>query len=326
MDDLALRLAALDPEASAALKVIRHFDSLLESRAGLQSIVRGAAALSGATAGLVDPARRLTIRVRPDGVSVAATGPPDPAWARSEMTADGAVLWLERPGPADTVDAVILERAAGAARSVLTRTRSRSTPDDPALVELLLDPTAPETDRLLAGRRLGLGSTARAIAVSGTGPRVVAGNHVPHLEERAGVGPVVHIGDLPGSWEAARLALRLTAEGSAEDPGPRILHSDRLGALLVLVRAADADPEPHSDVRALEQSMSAAPWMPATLEAVATTDSLRDAARRLGLHHSTLQDRVAHAENSLGWGDLRSPTARLRLQLALALRRAYRSR
>jgi DNA-binding PucR family transcriptional regulator len=40
----------------------------------------------------------------------------------------------------------------------------------------------------------------------------------------------------------------------------------------------------------------------------------------LRVHHSTLQDRITHAEHLLGW-TVREPAGRLRLQLALALRR-----
>nr|WP_276508375.1 helix-turn-helix domain-containing protein [Modestobacter muralis] len=67
------------------------------------------------------------------------------------------------------------------------------------------------------------------------------------------------------------------------------------------------------------------PWVLATLDAVATSSSLRDAARTLHVHHSTLQDRLQHAEAALGW-DVHSPAGRLRLQLALVLHRAGRSR
>ena len=54
-----------------------------------------------------------------------------------------------------------------------------------------------------------------------------------------------------------------------------------------------------------------------------TTPSLRAAAVTLRLHHSTLQDRVIQAEHLLGW-PVREPAGRLRLQLALALRRLRR--
>ena len=53
--------------------------------------------------------------------------------------------------------------------------------------------------------------------------------------------------------------------------------------------------------------------------------SLRAAATTLRVHHSTLQDRITHAEHLLGW-NVREPGGRLRLQVALALRRLQRHR
>jgi hypothetical protein len=321
MDDLALRLAALDPEAGTALRVIAHFDSLQESRAGLQSIVRAAAALTGHPARLTDPARGLAVRILADGAAAGPTGDPDPAWPWARVTSDGAALWLECRAPADPVEAMVLERAAGAARVVLERTRARSAGDDPALMELVLDGTAPEQDRLAAARRLGLPSPARAVAVADGGARVVASGAVLPEQLRAGVGPAVAVADLPASWAAARLALRLTAQGSEDDPGPRVVHADELGALTLLIHLSDTADEPVPDVRALQHAASGAPWVLATLDAIAGASSLRDAARVLHLHHSTLQDRLAHAETLLGW-HVRSPQGLLRLQLALVLRRA----
>lgn len=322
MHDLAQRLAAVDPQASTAVRVISHFDTLMASRAGLQSIVRGAAMLAGCPARLTDPARRLTVRVLADGVTAPSETDPDRAWPSTPVTADGGELWLETTTPPGTVEAVVLERAAAAARTVLERTRSARR-DDPASVELLLDADATEADRLLAARRLGVTGPARAIALPGGAARVIPGNGAVPADQRAGVGPCVPVTELPESWRSARLALRLTAEGTAEDPGPRVVHADELGALALLVRAADGEAEPLPDVRALEHAAAAAPWVLATLDAVAGAASLRDAARALQLHHSTLQDRLAHAQALLGW-DVRHPQGQLRLQLALALRRALR--
>jgi DNA-binding PucR family transcriptional regulator len=56
---------------------------------------------------------------------------------------------------------------------------------------------------------------------------------------------------------------------------------------------------------------------------VAATASLRAAASALRLHHSTLQDRIVHIEHLLGW-PVRSPDGKLRLQVALTLRRLHR--
>jgi hypothetical protein len=323
VDDLALRLAALDPEAGTAVRVIAHFDSLLESRAGLQSIVRAAAALAGHPARLVDPARRLTVRVLADGAAASSDGEADPAWPSTPVTTDGAILWLEHPGPAGTVQAVILERAAGAARTVLTRTRSRHVDDDPASLELLLDASSPEADRLVAARRLGLTTKVRAIALADGTAQVVPADAAVPSGSRMGVGAAVAPADLPASWESALLALRLTAEGTEDDPGPRVLRADDLGALPLLIRAADAERRPIPDVRALDRAAAAAPWVLATLDAVAGASSVRDAARALQVHHSTLQDRLTHAEALLGW-HVREHSGQLRLQLALILRRALR--
>ncbi|WP_448616635.1 helix-turn-helix domain-containing protein [Modestobacter sp. URMC 112] len=324
MNDLALRLAALDPEAGAAVRVIGHFHALTEPRADLQSIVRDAAGLAGCPARLVDPVRGLVIRALPDGEVGAAGGPaPDPRWPSADVAGTDAVLWLERSDPPGTVQAVVLERAAAAVRTVLHRTRSRRPVDDPASVELVLDAGAPEADRLAAARRLGVASRGRAVALADGRSLVIGSDGVLPVGVRAGVGPAAAVVDLPASGAQARLALRLTAEGTEEDPGPRVVHADRLGALPLLVQAADGATVP--DVRALGHAATIGPWALATLDAVATTTSLRDAARALHVHHSTLQDRLLHAEAALGW-DVREPAGRLRLQLALVLHRAARRR
>ncbi|MBU2666236.1 helix-turn-helix domain-containing protein [Actinoplanes bogorensis] len=329
MKDLAVRLAALDPDAGAALRVIAYFDRLAESRAGLQTIVRGAAILSGCAARLADRDRRIQIRVQPDGTSgpgaagraelEAATGEPDPLWMSAP--AGDATLWLERPGPPGPVDAMVLERAGAAARSVLDRTRGHAAHPDPALVELVVDAAAPEPVRLQAAARLGFNpsDSVRAIALEGGAVRLLHGAG-PDITGRAGVGPAGPPADLPDSWAAARIALRFTAESTDQDPGPRIVHADELGGLALL---ATTHTEPIPDERALDRAAATAPWMLTTLDAVAETASLRAAATVLRLHHSTLQDRLAHTLPVLGW-DVREPRGRLRLQLALALRRLHR--
>lgn len=75
---------------------------------------------------------------------------------------------------------------------------------------------------------------------------------------------------------------------------------------------------------AVEAAAVDAPWMLRTLHAVVSTPSLRAAAAEAGVHHSTLQDRLAHAEHLLGW-PVRSPQGRFRLQLALTMRHLARS-
>ncbi|WP_338895222.1 helix-turn-helix domain-containing protein [Streptomyces sp. TG1A-60] len=328
MKELAGRLTALDPDAGAAVRVIAYFDRLAESRAGLESLVRGAAVLAGVPARLVDAERRVSVRVEADGQRSDSALPPDPAWPSAALTPDGVpALWLERAeaGPS-VVDAVILERAAGAVRLVLDRTRGRAPADDPALVETLLDATAPDTARLHAARRLGLDPAvpARVLAPLDGRPRIVA-THADSEPpaERVGVGPAVAVLDLPDSWAAARTALRFTAEGTTQDPGPRVVHADDLGGIALLAGLVGPGAEPPSDVQTLETAAAASPWLLATLNAVASTASLRAAATAINVHHSTLQERLVQAEHLLGW-PVRTPQGRFRLQLALTMRHLAR--
>ncbi|MEV4889418.1 helix-turn-helix domain-containing protein [Nonomuraea sp. NPDC055795] len=334
MKELAGRLSALDPDAGAALQVIAYFDRLVEARAGLEAIVRGAAVLAGCPVRLVDEERNVRVRVLADG---RRSGPAadrwhervDQGWPVGAAPGGAARLWLEMPGPAGPVHAVVLERAAVAARDVLDRTRGRApSRDDPALVELVLDGTAPEQARLRAARSLGLEVTgeARAVAFAGGDARIVPAGADPGPAppaRRTGVGPAVPVRELPASWPLARLALRLAADGTDQDPGPRVVLYDNLGGLAALAAAVPAGADPVPDVHALEHAASAAPWMLATLHAIAYAVSLRAAAAQLPVHHSTLQDRLAHAEHLLGW-TIRDPEGRLRLQLALTLRRLHR--
>ncbi|MFE5812350.1 helix-turn-helix domain-containing protein [Streptomyces sp. NPDC056479] len=330
MKELAGRLTALDPDAGAAVRVIAYFDRLAESRAGLETLVRGAAVLAGVPARLVDADRRVQVRVEADGTRRESGLPPDPAWPSAALTPGGApALWLERAEQAEpsVVDAVILERAAGVIRLVLDRTRGRAPADDPALVETVLDATAPEAARLHAARRLGLdpAAPARVLAALDGRPRIVPA----HLDTeppvgRVGVGPVVPVPDLPRSWSEARVALRFTAEGTAQDPGPGVVHADELGGIALLADLVAPGAEPPPDVQALQAAAASAPWLLGTLHAVATTVSLRAAAAEINVHHSTLQERLAQAEHLLGW-PLRTPQGRFRLGLALAMRHLTRT-
>ncbi|GAA2570016.1 hypothetical protein GCM10010304_04990 [Streptomyces roseoviolaceus] len=284
-------------------------------------------------------------RAEPGVVIAEDTGAaPGQVVAQQNGAAPGTVVAESAAPVLGVVDAVILERAAVALRLVLDRTRGRAPADDPALVETLLDATAPEQARLYAARRLGLDATApaRVLAPLNNRPLVVsagregASHGGPDVAEsrpaspdarfaagRLGVGPAVPVLELPRSWAEARTALRFTSEGTPQDPGPRVVYADELGGIALLADLVVPGAEPPPDVRALETAAATAPWLPATLHAVASTASLRAAAAGINVHHSTLQDRLTHAEHLLGW-PVRTPQGRLRLQLALAMRRLAR--
>lgn len=374
MRELAGRLSALDPDAGAAVRVITYFDELAEGRAGLETLVRGAAVLAGCPARLDDTARRVRIRVEADGRRADTSVPPDPGWPSAPVAADSAsLLWLERAAAPDSgvtdagqtagssgvvdagpmagasavggaahaagspsvVDAVILERAAGAIRQVLDRTRGRApAADDPAALETVLDAGAPEQARLRAAGQLGIDANDPATRVCalvpfGGSPRVVAaaadGRPSPTAlpTGRLGVGSAVPVLGLPRSLRSARIALRFTAEGSAQDPGRRVVHADDLGDVALLADLVVPGSVPPPDARAVDAAVADAPWMLVTLHAVATTSSLRAAAAEANVHHSTLHDRLARAEALLGW-PLRTAEGRLRLYFALTVRHLTR--
>lgn len=334
MQELVGRLAQLDPDAGAAVKVIAYFDRLVEGHAGLEPIVRGAAVLAGCAARLVDEDRRVQVRVDERGRVCDEIGLPEADWPSAPLVPDGPpVLWLEHGGEPGPVDAMVLERAASAARGVLERTRGRSSAalDDPASVEVLFDATVAAQTRLAVARRLGIAENAQVRAIAPVGAagwiEAVGGMAWPARgragEARLGVGAIGGVLDLPASWAGARTAARFTAHDTEQDPGPRTVHADQLGGLAVLAEVIGPDTEPIADVLAVERARTDAPWVLATLVAVAASPSLRTAATALLIHHSTLQERLGHVEHVLGWS-IRDPRGKLRLQLAIAMWRLHR--
>lgn len=97
-----------------------------------------------------------------------------------------------------------------------------------------------------------------------------------------------------------------------------------LGALALPAEAVGPDTQPILDPLAVERAVAEAPWAAATLHAVVSATSLRSAAAELTVHHSTLQERLGQTEHLLGW-EVHAPRGRLRLHLALAVRRLRRT-
>ncbi len=326
MQDLLGRLTALDPDASETLKVVSYFDALVARSVGVESMLRGAAMLSGATVGQRDGAQ--TLRVRADGVRTdpkAAEG----SWPQREVAPD-AVAWIEREGPAHSNDAMILERLALALGII----RARRSVGPESAVELLISAHASTEERIAAFPRLRLPDTTLRVVASLPDPApfpqhpsaVVATRHGltratildaamdvadawpsgSHL--RLGVGLAGAVLDAPQSWSAALVAVRLTR---AEEP--TVVAAD-LGAALLLAQSAEAGP-PHPDVNALA-GLDARSL--ALLDAVVEEQSVRAAALRLGRHHSSIQDRLAALQIVLGY-DVRTSGGRTRYALARML-------
>ncbi|WP_106186693.1 helix-turn-helix domain-containing protein [Umezawaea tangerina] len=335
MRGLAGRSRSVDPDAGAAAQVAAHFDALVEAGAGPEKAVRAAAVLAGCPAGVLDRTRRLRVRVLPDGRRVDG----EPSGVVSPLPAPHhGVVWLERTSDVDRarseLDGVVVDRLAAAVVAALDRTWSV----DPAVVELLLDPTVDQGTRATAARRLGLGEDARFAVTVGIG--VPAGRRA--LGARIGdfdvvveaayqdrepfstcsaTGPAVGPVDLPLSYQQARVALRFAA---VDEPGPAHVDFEALGGIPALADGCDS-PAAVAETALLDRVVPMYPWALATLTAVVTEPSLRSAAVVLGVHHSTLQNRAEVLGQALGYS-VAGPDGRMRLAVALALRRVRRNR
>lgn len=326
MQDLLGRLTALDPDASETLKVVTYFDALVARSVGVESMLRGAAVLSGATVGQRDG--RQIVRVRADGVRIDPIEPSH-AWPVRESGPD-AIAWIEREGESHTNDAMILERLSLALGII----RARRSVGPESAVELAISSYAGADERAAALPRLRLGADALRLVASPPDPAplpqhpsaVVATRHgltratildadtdamqawadAEGLRLGLGLsGPGEH---LPRSWSSALVAVRLTT------PAEPIVDAADLGAMLLVAESADANP-PHPDTVALAQLDTRSREL---LDAVAEEQSVRAAAVRLGRHHSSVQEKLTALIDVLGY-DPRSSRGHARYVLARML-------
>jgi hypothetical protein len=327
MQDLLGRLTALDPDASETLKVVSYFDALVARSVGVESLVRGAAVLSGAVAGHRDAGQ--IMRVDANGARIQPLDP-DGAWPMRE-SGPGAIAWIEREGEPHTNDAMILERlslalgiirarrSAGPESAVELAISSYSSTDERAgalqrlristdvpllVVASLPDPVPlPQHPSSVVATRYGL---TRATILSAQTPPERAWPAEGNL--RLGVGTGGSFADLPSSWSAALVAARLTT------PSEPVVHAADLGAALLIAQAAESA-APHPDAVALARLD---PRSLELLDAIAEEQSVRAAAARLCRHHSSVQERLTALIHDLGY-DPRTPRGRTRFALARML-------
>lgn len=326
MQDLLGRLTALDPDASETLKVVSYFDALVARSVGVESMLRGAAVLSGATVGQRDG--RHIVRVRADGVRIDPVEP-SPSWPVRESGPD-AVAWIEREGDAHSNDAMILERLSLALGII----RARRTVGPESAVELAISSYAGAEERAAALPRLRLSASMLRLVASPPEPAplpthpsaVVATRHgltratiidtQTDVREvwpdtaalRLGVGLAGPGDQLPQSWASALVAVRLTS------PGEPVVDAADLGALLLVADAAESSPL-HPDAAALAALDARSREL---LDAVAEEQSVRAAATRLGRHHSSVQERLTVLVETLGY-DPRTSRGHARYVLARML-------
>ncbi|GAA1796781.1 MULTISPECIES: hypothetical protein [Brevibacterium] len=327
MRDLLGKLTALDPEASETLKVVGYFDALTSRGAGLGSLLRAAAALAGCPA-VAEVDGRVTA-YDPSGRRLAEAA--DRPRGSAVAFRSGAV-WLVREGTPHANDAMITDRL-GVAVEGLTSQHSPTRE-----IEVVVDAERAVAERRTALVRLGIdpGASVRVIlSDDDPGPRwtktapvptplgvlhatlevrpggVAPADHAWDGHSRVGIGTWTRADSAPDSWEAALIAHRLLGEG----PGT-VLDAVDLGSMLILARAYDPT-TPHPDVTALESLDAVTTEI---LRELVDADSLRAAAGRLAMHHSTLQARHESITTRLGY-DPRTTVGRLRYMSAEFLRR-----
>lgn len=332
MQELLGRIHSLDPHASESIRIIACFDELMAGGVSIHGLVAAAAALSGSTAGAEYSGRFM--RVARSGEAVVA----DPtAHVRRAHDDDGVRVWIE--GDEDAVrlnDDLLLERLSLAVR--MRRDHADRTPPRRDLA-LLIDPTVPEPDRLEAASRLRLSSeeTFRVVLAplfaswkthprgpedvvpTASGPLHVAlirGSDRPEGTP-AGIGVATPLRDLPTSFRTAMVAVRLHDGRSVEAS-----HADDLGGLAVTL--ADLAQQSGHEDRDRITSVTAYSWGASTLDAIIRTTTMREAARVLGIHPSTMAARVDSLTAALGF-DPMTGLGRTRMGIGFLLWRVQSS-
>jgi hypothetical protein len=324
MQELLGRLRALDPSASASLRVIACFDELMAGGVGTDGLLSAAAALAGHPVGVRRSPAATPIRVNPLGDRLAAADP-----TGIVRVVDGVTVWIESASSEPTPnEAMIVERLALALR---LRYEMRDAPVRRDLA-VLIDPDASTAERIEAGARRGLlpGIRYRAIAaplfaiwtVHPRGPEDVASTpfgpvHVAIITEEAavaaaplGIGIPATVADLALSFRTATVALRLNDGGGAPP-----VRADDMGGLAEVLADAPLHARPDGDEESVARALAAHPWAATTIEALVRATSVREAARATGIHHSTMTTRVGLLADEFGYAPLEG-LGRTRLTLA----------
>ncbi len=314
MQELLGRIARLDPSASLGLRVIACFDELVVGNVNTRALLAAAASLAACVAGFSQAQPPRTVRIGPAGQR--AEGPePKRRAALSASASDDLTVWLEREGPAQPNDAIILERLALAVR--IRHGRGRRDYDNRRHFGLLVDETLGAEQRCLSATALGLAPEGRYRVIAAplfavwtaraSGPEdVVPTQHGPiHaviVPENAtdidaspcGIGVATTAAELHHSFRTALVALRL-----CHPPEVGLVHADEFGGLVTLLAdSGDAGPQP--DLDNLEKIYGHS-WGASTLDAIVKSGSVRQAARDAGVHHSTMQTRVDTISEVLGF-------------------------
>jgi len=357
---LLIRLSELDPGAESAVRVISYFDGLVDAHAGFDALVRSAARLAECAAGLTDSRGRVVARYDANGQPLPREVPEDPL-ARPYLAGDDSLgrVWLERsdgPGP---LDDIVLERMAAAARIAADRAVAWRgvQPDDPMLIEVLLDPGSSEAERAKAARLIGInaattvrvavitGAPADAAATPADRARAIFPGHqvIRHtvsnglLVALLGPGAAASAptfvlggqgdirigigGSCPfGVADVSKEQALVALRFTYGVGGPRVVDHARLGPLAALAAIPGAVLHADPAVQAVAR-LATSPSGGAiieTMEHVCRSSSIRQAAAELHLHHTSVSHRVERIEAELGHS-LIDGDDRLRAQVSILM-------
>ncbi|NEW27072.1 hypothetical protein [Nocardia cyriacigeorgica] len=311
-----VKLNTIDGGAAEALRVIEHFDTLVDQRSSALAMLRAAAVLADCPAGLEDPERGLRVGVDAAGRTLADVGT-GPA-SRQVQRFQEITVWLDRDGPPWPLDDLILERCA---RSLHAVKKSRDSSPVAAAVRIVCDPNAAPAERDNALRRLGVGSSVAVVVTHAVDARrMPPGLIIDEHQINLFPGPMapdtiprdiaagIHLcsaAEVPTGWRHARTALRIAVEVTTGEPTH--VFYDQLGSIATIVESVDAEAAAQApDVRRVIDLQAQRPWVAATLEAVLSHSSIREVARLQNLHHSTMRQRIDWLGRQLGYPPLSS--------------------
>ncbi len=341
MREWIVKLNTIDGGAAEALRVIEHFDMLVDQRSSAMAMLRAAAVLADCTVGLEDPERGLRVGVDAAGRTLA--DPDEKIGTRQIQRFEEISVWLDRDGTPWPLDHLILERFA---RSLHAVKKTRESSPTAAATRTACDPDAASSDRENALRRLGLGSTVTVVATHRADaqhmpPGLVVDDHQIHLFPGStapgaiprAVAAGIHTcagSDVPRALEYARTALRIAVDLATGEPAH--VRYDQLGSIATVVESVDAETAAQApDVRRVVELQAQRPWVVPTLEAVLSHSSIREVARLQNLHHSTMRQRIDWLERQLGYtplsggGYARASTTLMLWRIAMAAERTQTS-
>jgi hypothetical protein len=314
MRELIGQVAVRDDATATALRVISHFDDLVNAGASTATILRAAAALAGVAAGMHDGADGRTIRVDPPGSASNGVPAGDVKWPRATIEHTRASsVWIERSGDSGPLDSLILERCAQALRARRPSIASSLAKDE--LVRIACDEDASEDERRQACIALGLLAEPAVIVfpsrvISGLlsttefrGLQVLLAPSIELPMESSGMrsgSSVASDSAVPAALARAERALALSVHPLLG--GPSHVEFENLGAAAVIAQhVSPASARASSDVAQLQRLRAGRPWLPALFGQGAVGQSIRNTAQSLHLHHSSLQGRSVWLENELGY-------------------------